>query len=458
MRVKRGGRGAGILLSIAVVVIYYLITLLGESMAKNNTVSAFTGEWLATGGMLLLSLILLRFDALPKFTFTRKLKQGEVTSAQPRPAVPVHTLGAGRSGFPSLLDTSVFRTLTTSFLVAFASLVSIFIIFTLFELWRFIGSSHVPAAIVGKYLLFLLPLVAVELFPATMLITVLITYALLARTNEAIAWWASGQSVYRLMMPGLLFALAAGAGTWLIQEHLMPPANVRQEALRARIKGDQPRAITGTGRQWLASVQNRRLYSYEFDEQAGVLSEPAVYELDDEGVHLHSVTTGKLATWTASNQLLIKDAETVNLRNMVAERKHEPETLIAGVEPPQVFRPTVDKPSQLSVLALTAYLKAAKQRGVDVSALTLALQRKYVNPFSVLVMAFIGMPLALAFGRRGAIVALCVAVGVSVAYWGIGGGFQQLGNHGLLPPEVAAWAPPVIFAAAGTYFLSRVRT
>ena len=342
--------------------------------------------------------------------------------------------------------------------MGFVSLVSIFLIFTLFELWRFIASNNVPAAIVGKYLLFLLPLVAVELFPATMLITVLITYALLARTNEAIAWWASGQSVYRLMMPGLLFAVAAGAGTWLVQEHLMPPANVRQEALRARIRGGQPRAITGTGRQWLASIESRRLYSYEFDEQAGVLSEPAIYELDDNAVHLRRVTTGKLGIWTANNQLLIKDAETVNLNGMVVERQHEPETAIAGVDSPQVFRPTVDKPSQLSVLALRSYLKAAKQRGVDVSALALALQRKYVNPFSVLVMAFIGMPLALAFGRRGAIVALCVAVGVSVAYWGIGGGFQQLGNHGLLPPEVAAWAPPVIFAAAGTYFLSRVRT
>jgi lipopolysaccharide export system permease protein len=103
-------------------------------------------------------------------------------------------------------------------------------------------------------------------------------------------------------------------------------------------------------------------------------------------------------------------------------------------------------------------VKAAKMRGMNVSALALALQRKYVNPFSVLVMAFIGMPLALAFGRRGALVAMCVAVGVSIAYWGVGGGFQQLGNHGLLPPEVAAWSPPVLFAAVGTYFLSRVRT
>ena len=458
MRVRRGGRGAGILLSIAVVIVYYLTTLLGESLAKNNSVSAITGEWMATALMLLLSLILLRFEGFSKLSSARRLLKRGVGKAQYPTAPPAHTVGAGRSGFPSLLDTSLFRSLTTSFLVGFVSLVSIFLIFTLFELWRFIASNNVPAVIVGKYLLFLLPLVAVELFPATMLITVLITYAVLARTNEAIAWWASGQSVYRLMMPGLLFAVAAGAGTWLVQEHLMPPANVRQEALRARIRGGQARAITGTGRQWLASIESRRLYSYEFDEQGGVLIEPTVYELDDNAVHLRRVTTGKLGSWTANNQLLIKDAETVSLNGMVVERQHEAETAIAGVDSPQVFRPTVDKPSQLSVVALRSYLKAAKQRGVDVSSLALALQRKYVNPFSVLVMAFIGMPLALAFGRRGAIVALCVAVGVSVAYWGIGGGFQQLGNHGLLPPEVAAWAPPVIFAAAGTYFLSRVRT
>jgi LPS export ABC transporter permease LptF/LPS export ABC transporter permease LptG len=459
MRVRRGGRAAGILLSLTVVIVYYLVALLGESLARTNTVSAITGEWMATAGVLLLSLILLRPNTVPRLGWARRLlKKRRVVTGKSKPATPEHTVGAGRSGFPSLLDTSLFRTLSLSFVIGFVSLVSIFVIFTLFELWRFIGKNHVPSGVVAKYLLFLLPLLAVEIFPATMLIAVLVTYALLARRNEAIAWWASGQSVYRLMMPGLIFALAAGAGTWLVQEHVMPSANVKQEALRARIRGGQPRAITGTGRQWLASLENRRLYSYEFEEQEGVLNEPAVYELDDEAVHLSRVTTGRLGVWRAANQMLIKDAETVNLRDMVVERQAATETQIAGVEPPQVFRPTVDKPSQLSVMALRSYLKAARQRGVDVAALALAVQRKYVNPFSVLVMAFIGMPLALAFGRRGAIVALCVAVGVSVIYWGIAGGFQQLGNHGLLPPEVAAWSPPVIFAAAGTYFLSRVRT
>src|SRR6185503_17533939 len=190
--------------------------------------------------------------------------------------------------------------------------------------------------------------------------------ALLARRSEAVAWWASGQSVYRLMLPGLLFAIAAAAGAWLVQEHLMPSANVKQEALRARIRGGQPRAITGSGRQWLASAESRRLYSYEFDEQQGVLREPSIYELDDEGVHLTRVITGKTAVWTSDDQLLIKDAEIVSLRGMLIEHEMTADAQLDKVEAPAVFRPTIDKPSQLSVTALAGYLRAARQRGGDV--------------------------------------------------------------------------------------------
>ncbi len=461
MRIRRGGRGVGVLLSLAVVVVYYLISLLGESIVRTNTVPAIVGQWLATVVVVAVSLLQLYVGGSARWSIVGKLFRNKAESsiaAKPSTQQQQHTLGAGRSGFPSLLDTSLFRTLAVSFAVGFVALVAIFIIFTLFELWRFVGANNIPISIVAKYLMFLTPLVAVELFPATMLITVLITYALLARRSEAVAWWASGQSVYRLMIPGLLFAIAAGASAWLLQEHVMPTANLRQEALRARIRGGQPRAITGTGRQWLASPEKGRFYSYEFDEQREVLADPAIYELDQEGVHLQRVTTGTRGRWANASELIVEEAETVELTGMIVQHQRLGETKLTGVDGPQVFRPTVDKPSQLSVVALTNYLKAAKQRGVDVSALSVALQRKYVNPFSVIVMAFIGMPLALAFGRRGAIVALCVAVGVSIVYWGIGGGFQQLGNHGMLPPEVAAWSPPVIFAAAGTYFLSRART
>ena len=75
----------------------------------------------------------------------------------------------------------------------------------------------------------------------------------------------------------------------------------------------------------------------------------------------------------------------------------------------------VDKPAQLSSKALSTYVKALKRRGVDVSAFAVALQRKYAEPFGVLVMALLGMPLAIRFGRRGTIRALCAAVAASLA-------------------------------------------
>ena len=310
---------------------------------------------------------------------------------------------------------------------------------------------------VTKYLLYLLPLVTIEVFPATMLIAAG-TYALLAKRSEAVAWWACGQSVYRLMLPGLIFALTAAAGAWLIQEKLMPASNIQQDALRAQIRGAAARAITRTGRQWLASSESNRLYSYEYDEQHQLLRDLTIYDFDSSGVHLTGMTSGQQGSWTTPTTLSVAKAEALVIRGLEMTREQKAQLELKGIDAPGVFKPGVDKPSQLSSRGLKDYLTAAKRRGLDVSSLAVALQRKYAEPFSILVMAFLGIPLALSFGRRGTVIALCSAVAVSLAYWGIGGAFQQLGNHGLLPPAVAGWAPPIIFAAGGTYFLSRIRT
>ena len=456
LRIRRGGKSVGVLLTLIIVILYYLVSLLGESMARAGTISPYVGPWLATVFVFVLSLLFLLVSRVPFISSTSlswRSKSPEPAAARPKRA---HR-GFSALGFPNLMDATLFRSLALTFLVCFIALAAIFNIFTLFELWRFIAVNESGADLVARYLLFLLPLITIELSPATMLITVLVTYALLARRHEAIAWWASGQSVYRLMLPGFFFAITIAFGAWLIQEHVMPGANLKQDALRARIRGGEARATTRTGRQWLASTDTRRFYSYEFGED-GRLLEPTIYELDSDAVHLAQVVTGKTGEWSDATNLKIRDAETLALKGMGVERRLDAETTFTGVESPAVFRPTIDRPSQLSSKDLKNYLNAAKQRGMDVSALAVALQRKYAGPFGIIIMALIGMPLAVSFGRKGTVVAICAAVVVGIAYWAVGGGFQQLGNHGLLRPSVAGWSPLVIFTAAGTYFLSRVRT
>ena len=48
LRIRRGGKSAGVLLTIIIVIIYYLMSLLGESLARVGTVSPYVGPWLAT--------------------------------------------------------------------------------------------------------------------------------------------------------------------------------------------------------------------------------------------------------------------------------------------------------------------------------------------------------------------------------------------------------------------------
>jgi LPS export ABC transporter permease LptF/LPS export ABC transporter permease LptG len=463
LRIRRGSRGFGMLVSLLVLLIYYLVTLGGDQMARAGSLPPVIGAWLATVLTMAMGIALLasrRRQIGVWFRRTAKDKPPISARAEIAPVLAGQRARRWVVSFPTLLDVSIVRTMTFSFFFGFVSLVLIFNVFTTFELWRFIAANRASMKLVGEYLFYLLPLVSVELLPGSVLVAALMTYALIARRKEAVAWWASGQSVYRLMLPGLGFAVLIAGASWFIQERVMPQANVRQDGLRARIRGNIAQLAAGSERRWLVSTDGARIYSYEFDERRQVLLKPAIYEFDDHQIELTRVTLGEEGKWLNTGEFEIARAQWFNLPNdnspVVAQSAEQ--LKIKGVDPPSVFRPTVDRPSQLSADRLRVYIKTLKDRGTDTAALAVALQRKYAAPFGVIVMALIGMPLAISFGRKSTVVALCSAVAVSLAFWLVSGGFQQLGEHALLPPAPAVWTPIVIFACGGLYFISRVRT
>ncbi|HKO61556.1 MAG TPA: LptF/LptG family permease, partial [Pyrinomonadaceae bacterium] len=125
LRIRRGGRAAGVLLAIGVVVLYYLLSLLGESIVRTNTVPAIVGQWIATAVILLLSLVVLVIRDVPKFRLLQRFSKPNEPKTVAIRATSQHIVGAGRSGFPSLLDTNLFQALSGSFVVGFLSLAAI---------------------------------------------------------------------------------------------------------------------------------------------------------------------------------------------------------------------------------------------------------------------------------------------------------------------------------------------
>lgn len=462
LRLRRGGRGWGSLLSLVVLIVYYMLALFGEQLSRKGSLPPQVGGWIATviaviAGAALLFAQIRRGDIRHSISrvFARKRKETTVAATE----YPT-TSRSRLLSFPSLLDMSVLRGLAQSCVFAYFTLVAIFLIFTLFELWRFIIVSASTLRLVAEYLLFLMPLVTVQVLPASLLIALLATYALMARRSEAVAWWAGGQSVYRLMVPGIVFASLIGLCSWLVQERLLPKANLMQDSLRAQIRGGNAQVMTRQGRQWLASATSApyRIYAYDYDEGSGALLEPVVYEFDSEGVHVQRLISGSSAEWRNDHELNVQKVETLTFENArVAETKADAIQLQLN-DGPELFRTTLDKPSQLSATQLKAYIGTIKRSGRGSTTLSIALHRKYAEPFVALMMASFGIPLALSFGKRSAVAALSTAVAVGLAFWGASGIFQQLGEYGLLPPTVAAWSPLGIFTVVGCYLLTRVRT
>ena len=453
MRLRRGSRGFGAFLSVVVMVIYYLLMIGGEQLARGGTLPPIIGGWLATLITTAVGATLLLMNRTLSFPQIRR--KGSETAETTRSS---KTSGWSAVRFPTLLDTSIVRTMLISFLFGFLVLVILFDVFTSFELWRFVTTRGGGVRLLAQYLFYLMPLVSVELFPGSVLVASLLTYALIARRREAVAWWASGQSVYRLMLPGLVFAIAVAGGLWLIEERVMPAANVRQDDLRARIRGNITQSTAGE-RRWLVSADGMRIYSYDFDDQRQTLLKPTIFEFNPgRRSELSRLIGGEVGSWVQPDRLEIKDARWLDLSQAHVGKQQANTLTIDGVESARTFRPTVDRPSQLNATRLREYIKILKARGADTAALAVGLQRKYAAPFSVIILALIGMPLAISLGRKSTVAALSSAVVVSILFWLISSGFQQLGEHALLPAEVAVWAPIAIFGAGAFYFISRVRT
>lgn len=487
LRVRRGGRATGLLASLIVLLAYYLASLGGEQLARTNKLPVVIGLWAATAltfvvGVAMCALASRRFNFSPRKLWparTKALAASDKISQNLNPTRPrnknlsaqieaeersaLSGAIAGRIGLLSLLDRSLFRALIGNFTLATVAFVAIFVIFTVFEVWKYVATTGAGPKLIARYVFYLVPLALVALAPTGALVAVLATYALLARRSEALAWWASGQSVYRLALPALLFAVLIGGGVWVVQERVMPRANQRQDALRAQIRSGVSKTEAPIGRQWLSAISGKRIYAFEYDDAREELLDPLIFEFDAESVHVEKIVAAGRARWAGESLILSGESgkRTSGGRGWTVgpgPARTDDVERIAAVESPSVFKPTLNRPSQLSTAELSTYIQLLKARGSATPDLAVALARKQIEPFYPTVMALLAVPFAIWFGRRSAVAALAAAIGIGVAFWIVSSGVQQLGLYALLPAQVAAWSPAVIFSMIGVYLLSRAKT
>src|SRR6185295_6990144 len=368
--------------------------------------------------------------------------------------------------FP-LLPQVADRYILTSFLFYFFLLLVSFVlmthVFTFFELLSDIIKHGAPLSRILSYHLFLTPRLVYEFTPLAVLAAVLVVFGVLTKHNEVTAFKACGISVYRLAVPVLLASTALSGALFAFDHYWVPKADRRQDAIRAEIKGKPAQTFLRPDRKWIYGLEDRVYYYKYFNQAERVMVGVNVYEIDPVRFRLRRHISAESAKWDGTiNKWVFRNGWS---RDMVGENvtrfeafARDTKTFPELKEDPQYFVREIFQSRQMNFQELDRYIQELQQRGFDTVALQVQLHKKFSVPLFALIMAMVSIPFAFFAGNRGAMAGVGFSLALAIAYWSVGQLFEQVGNLSQLSAPVAAWAPDVVFALAGLYFLTRMRT
>jgi LPS export ABC transporter permease LptG len=333
---------------------------------------------------------------------------------------------------------------------------SLVCLFTFFELVDDVVKNEIAYITVLDYFFFLQPHFLMLLVPISILIATLVTFGLLEKTNQIVAMKACGISVYRLAIPVFVLTVAISGFVFLMQEHVLPFANQRQDNLRKIIKGS-PIQTYQPGRNWIFG-QKDVLFNYNhFSPSTNQFAEFSVYRLDIGNSQLFEHLYAQHAAWDRESQSWRVVNGTQRDFDAGTFVQFE-EQFVAFDETPEYFDEEVKASSKLTYTELKEHIEDLQTGGFEVESLKTELYKKLSFPLVNLIMAIIGLPFALTMGRKGALYGIAAGVMIGIVYWGAFGVFDVFGSSGLLAPVLAAWGPNILFGTGGVILLSWIRT
>ncbi len=302
------------------------------------------------------------------------------------------------------------------------------------------------------YVSLTLPRFAYQLFPIATLIGALVGLGSLASRSELVAMRAAGVSIGRIvgaaMLGGLVLAVIAVA----VGEGLAPIAE--QEGLRLRSEALSGQSTLATPYGFWAR-DGRTFVNIRQILPGADLRDISIYELDEER-RLTLATHAARARYVRKAWVLEDVARSRIFPDRV-EVEHLAEEDWSSRINPSLLEVVVVQPQMLPIWGLHRYIRYMDANDQDAGPYKVAFWAKVVQPFLILAMIFVAIPLLMGSSRTsgtGARVFMGIVAGI--VFYLISRTFSYLSLLYGLSPVVAAFTPPLLFLGAALLVLRRV--
>lgn len=472
---RRAGRGGAFVVTVFLAFLYYmsLVSLIG--LAQQGKLNPELAAWAPNVVFGLIGLVLLAgVDRPGDRDYLSRLRSARdrvwargkewMASSRSSAARPARSLPRIPILVPGVIDTYVLSTFLTYCAVWLGAFVLLAHIFIFFDLLGDIVARSIAMHEVLSYHYHLTPQLIYQSAPMAVLAAVLVTLAVMSKNNEVTALKACGVSLFRLTIPVILAAAAISGVLFAFDHYTIPQANRTQEALLAKIKGRPSQTFLNPDRKFVNGQDPRkpRIYNFKyFDQVQKVMVGVNVYELAESPFRLVRHVSAESARWEPSLKSWV--FQNGWQRDFTGVESKDYKTFTATtfpemVEPPSYFLVEEKQEKQLNFRELGRYIANLQQSGFNTVRLQVQYHKKFSVPMFSFVIGLLAIPFALMTGNRGAMAGVGVSLGIALAYFALGRLFEEVGNVNLLPAVLAAWSPVAVFALAGTYLYSRMRT
>jgi lipopolysaccharide export system permease protein len=357
----------------------------------------------------------------------------------------------------TILDKYILRETSRTVFIGLLAFIAVFVSADMIENVDDFVDNNVGLPTILKYYAFQVPRIFTLTLPVAMLISCLFTVGQMARHNELVAIKASGIRFARTVVPLVGIGLTASLISLGVGEIIEPEANsivrsIKSNEIKKSSRQRQPRIRTNISYRGKDGVF---YFAPEYDTRKNIMKE-VVVEKSSKG-HLIFRLNASTASWQDSawvfNEAWIRwfDEE-----GEVEREAYVPEGPVRDLKdsPAEIVREQ-RQPEEMSYRELAHLVSRINESGGDATKYRVGLNMKLSFPFTNLIVVLIGSPLSARLRRGGLAVGMGLGLSLTfVYYWFIRVG-QTVGEHGMLPPLIAAWLGNLFFGVTGLLLILR---
>jgi lipopolysaccharide export system permease protein len=360
-----------------------------------------------------------------------------------------------------ILHRYIFTGMLPPLVVNLLFLTMIFLMTRMLQITELIVNHRVGFGTIGLILFYSVPHFLVFVLPMAVMLAILLNFMRMAGDNEIIALKSGGVSLYRLLPPALLMALAGFAATLVMTVYGMPHgklaiAQVTYRMLAANTDiGLKPRTFN-------SRFEGVTLYVNAVDLQDKRLEDVFIEDRRNPRA---------VSTIVAPEGRFLKDQSgaTVRLRlydgmiNQVARAKRSANTIrfktydvnLDLAQSKRLKRYKRKDEDEMSLGELRRYIQQVANKPEKYHKALIEFHQKFSIPAACLALGLLAVPLGVELRSTRRSAGLGIGMFVFILYYVLMTAGRVFGEMGVLHPAVGLWAPNVIMGAGGLFMLVR---